>query len=58
MTNAVPDWNRARVDGQARVPGLNDPVLVAALEHFGGNITNCRLLNLGCSLGEASLFFT
>ncbi len=43
MTNAVPGWNRAHGDGQARVPDLDDPVLVAALEHFGGDITNCRL---------------
>jgi len=38
-------------------PYLDHPVFIAALEHFGGSVSNRRLLDLGCGLGTASLFF-
>jgi len=53
-------WDHRYTDQQLRSPGPGDwhyPSLVAALEHFGGDVTNRRLLDLGCGLGEASLFF-
>ena len=39
------------------MPDPDAPILGAALKHFG-DVANCRVLDLGCGLGEASLFFS
>ena len=55
-------WNNVFSSGkenncsQVEPPDLNDPILQRALVHFG-NIKNKTLIDLGCGLGTASLFF-
>jgi 2-polyprenyl-3-methyl-5-hydroxy-6-metoxy-1,4-benzoquinol methylase len=60
VSNAELHWNRLHGDQEVEVPSRGDwffDVLEDALEHFGGDVTNSRLLDLGCGLGAASLFF-
>jgi 2-polyprenyl-3-methyl-5-hydroxy-6-metoxy-1,4-benzoquinol methylase len=50
-------WNQIFSEHQVEWPDPNDPVLTAALEHFGVDVRNRRLLDLGTGSGQASLFF-
>ena len=43
-------------ENQARIPAEDDPVLLAALKHFG-DVRGSTLLDLGCGAGRTSLFF-
>jgi 2-polyprenyl-3-methyl-5-hydroxy-6-metoxy-1,4-benzoquinol methylase len=57
LDNSSKHWDSVFREQRIIPPATNDPVLAAALEHFGGGVANCRLLDIGCGLGEASLFF-
>jgi SAM-dependent methyltransferase len=50
-------WNKIYAEYPTQSPDENDPILLAALEHFGNNIEGSRLLDLGCGNGSSSLFF-
>jgi SAM-dependent methyltransferase len=50
-------WNEIYEENPTQAPDENDPILLAALEHFGNNIEGARLLDLGCGNGSSSLFF-
>jgi SAM-dependent methyltransferase len=50
-------WDKIYEANPARFPDEKDPILLAALEHFGNNIKGARLLDLGCGNGSSSLFF-
>jgi 2-polyprenyl-3-methyl-5-hydroxy-6-metoxy-1,4-benzoquinol methylase len=50
-------WNKIYQENPTQSPDENDPILLAALEHFGDNIKGSRLLDLGCGNGSSSLFF-
>jgi hypothetical protein len=57
MTSNEAHWDVGYRRGPSgRGVGHADPVLVAALEHFG-NVANRGLLDLGCGTVKASLFF-
>ncbi|GFE68200.1 bifunctional 2-polyprenyl-6-hydroxyphenol methylase/3-demethylubiquinol 3-O-methyltransferase UbiG [Chroococcus sp. FPU101] len=49
-------WNKIYEANPTQAPNEQDPVLLAALKHFG-NIKGARLLDLGCGNGSSSLFF-
>ncbi len=49
-------WNKIYTEHQARIPAEDDPVLLAALKHFG-DVRGLKLLDLGCGAGSTSLFF-
>ena len=49
-------WNKIYTNNSTRIPDENDPVLVAALKHFG-DVSGAKLLDLGCGDGSTSLFF-
>jgi SAM-dependent methyltransferase len=49
-------WDHVHGRGEVITAAIDDAVGAAALEHFG-DITGKRLLDLGCGLGEYSLFF-
>jgi SAM-dependent methyltransferase len=59
---AIEFWNKLFAEGQnlkyrlVGFPDLDNPVLNAALKHFG-NVEGKRVLDLGCGNGAASLFF-
>jgi 2-polyprenyl-3-methyl-5-hydroxy-6-metoxy-1,4-benzoquinol methylase len=55
--NAENFWDKIYTENPTRSPDENDPILLAALEHFGNNIKGARLLDLGCGNGSSSLFF-
>jgi len=57
MSDAKSYWNRVYRDAQLASSSPGDSVLIDALDYFGGDITNCRLLDIGCGLGKASLCF-
>jgi SAM-dependent methyltransferase len=50
-------WNKIYAEHPTQSPNENDPILLAALEHFGDDIEGARLLDLGCGNGSSSLFF-
>jgi SAM-dependent methyltransferase len=50
-------WNKIYESNPTRSPDETDPILLAAIEHFGNNIKGARLLDLGCGNGSSSLFF-
>lgn len=60
--SSVAFWNRVHSQGTAHweygveLPKEDDPVLHAALAHFG-DVSGKRLIDLGCGSGAASLFF-
>jgi len=56
MADAQSYWNDAYRDPQLALSNPGDSILFSALEYFGGNITDCRLLDVGCGLGKASVF--
>lgn len=49
-------WNKIYATNQTRIPNEHDPVLSAALRHFG-DVNGAKLLDLGCGDGSSSLFF-
>lgn len=49
-------WNQIYEANPTRTPQEDDPVLLAALNHFG-NVQGLRVLDLGCGNGSSSLFF-
>lgn len=49
-------WNKIYEDNPTQAPDEADPILLAALKHFG-DIKGARLLDLGCGNGSSSLFF-
>jgi SAM-dependent methyltransferase len=49
-------WNKIYAANPTRTPEENDPVLLAALKHFG-DVSGAKLLDLGCGDGSTSLFF-
>jgi len=57
MPDAKSYWDDAYTDAQLALSNPGDSVLFSALEYFGDNITNCKLLDIGCGLGKASVFF-
>ncbi len=50
-------WNKVYQENPTCSPDEEDPILLAALEHFGNNIKGSKLLDLGCGNGSSSLFF-
>ncbi|HEY9852749.1 MAG TPA: methyltransferase domain-containing protein [Leptolyngbyaceae cyanobacterium] len=54
--NTVVFWNKIYSENTTRFPNDDDPVLGAALKHFG-DVSGARLLDLGCGDGGSSLFF-
>jgi 2-polyprenyl-3-methyl-5-hydroxy-6-metoxy-1,4-benzoquinol methylase len=56
MSNVVEHWDREYLGRGVETPDPGDPVLNAALAHFG-DVRGKRLLDLGCGTGAASLFF-
>lgn len=50
-------WNRIYEANPTCSPDEADPILLAALEHFGNKIEGAKLLDLGCGNGSSSLFF-
>src|SRR5215208_2233317 len=57
MPDAKSYWDDAYTDAQLALSNPGDSVLVSALKYFGSDITNCNLLDVGCGLGKASVFF-
>lgn len=49
-------WNKIYATHQTRLPSESDPVLSAAIRHFG-DVSDAKLLDLGCGDGSTSLFF-
>lgn len=49
-------WNKIYATHQTHIPNESDPVLSAALKHFG-DVRGAKLLDLGCGDGSTSLFF-
>jgi SAM-dependent methyltransferase len=49
-------WNKIYATNPTRTPEENDPVLLAALKHFG-DVSGAKVLDLGCGDGSTSLFF-
>lgn len=49
-------WNKIYATHPTRIPNEDDPVLLAAMEHFG-DVSGAKLLDLGCGDGSTSLFF-
>jgi SAM-dependent methyltransferase len=56
MTTSIDFWNSRYSVDTARVADLSDPVLVAAMDHFG-NIEGKTILEIGCGDARFSLFF-
>jgi len=59
--NSIDFWNKIFLDKQnvyskVEYPKEDDPVLNAALHHFG-NVKNKRIIDLGCGSGKSSLYF-
>jgi 2-polyprenyl-3-methyl-5-hydroxy-6-metoxy-1,4-benzoquinol methylase/GT2 family glycosyltransferase len=55
--NAESFWNKIYEENPTQSPDENNPILLAALAHFGDNIKGSKLLDLGCGNGSSSLFF-
>lgn len=49
-------WNQIYITNPIRIPNEHDPMLLAALNHFG-EVRGANLLDLGCGNGSSSLFF-
>lgn len=49
-------WNQLYSQYPSRFPNEQDPMLIAAMQHFN-DVKNARLLDLGCGNGSSSLFF-
>ncbi len=56
MKDSAQFWDDLYGSSEIKTPDPRDPVLSAALEHFG-DVSGRRVLDLGCGAGEASLFF-
>jgi SAM-dependent methyltransferase len=56
MTTSVDFWNSIYSADTSRIADLSDPVLVAAMDHFG-NIEGKTILEIGCGDARFSLFF-
>lgn len=55
-SRVVEHWDHEYAGREVEVPDASDPVLAAALSHFG-DVRGQRLLDLGCGTGAATLFF-
>lgn len=49
-------WNTIYGNNPTRIPNESDPMLLTAIEYFG-DVSNARVLDLGCGDGRSSLFF-
>ena len=49
-------WDRVHTKGDVDAARPDDPIVAAALRHFG-DVRGMRLLDLGCGMGQFSLFF-